>query len=292
MNDAGEPVDFNEYAYLRTHQDVRDAVSRGEFSSGREHFEKFGRAEGRIANRFLTSERLHFLQDYRSLVARLMREHPDDHPTAMARAVGSPTIAHFEQVGRRQARFLLKEGLCAGMHIYDLGCGSGRTALGLRLAGWTGRYTGSDIVEPLIAYAKQKNENFDFYLHEDFSARAEDATIDLFFAWSLFTHLNPEETYLYLEDARRVLTSGGLLMFSFLEPAIDWHWQLFKDRVLQIRHGVRPAHLDYFFDRNFIRMIADDLGLRILKFIDGDDEAATDMGNFGQSVAILKKAET
>jgi SAM-dependent methyltransferase len=292
MTNPPDPAGFNEYAYLRTHRDVCDAVSRGEFASGREHFEKFGRAEGRIANRFLTAERLHFLYDYRKLVAKLIDEHPDDRPTAMARAVGSPTAAHFEQVGRRQAAFLLKEGLGDGMHVYDLGCGSGRTAFGLRLAGWRGRYTGSDIVEPLIAYARQTNENFDFYLHEDFSARAEDATIDLFFAWSLFTHLNPEETYLYLEDAWRVLKSGGLLMFSFLEPSIAWHWQLFKDRVVQIRHGVRPAHLDYFFDRAFIRMIAEDIGFTILKFTDGDDETATAMGNFGQSVVILKKTET
>ena len=280
---------FNEFAYLRTHPDVSDAVSKGEFSSGWEHFEKFGRAEGRIANRFLTPERLHFLHDYRTLVAKLIDEHPNDHETAMAKAVGSPSVEHFKQVGLRQAALLFKEGLCEGMRIYDLGCGAGRTALGLKLAGWRGYYTGSDIVEPLIEYARQANENFDFFVHEDFSARAGDESIEIFFAWSVFTHLNPEETYLYLEDARRVLTPAGRLMFSFLEPTKALHWQIFKDRIVQMRHGVRPAHLDYFFDRKFVELIATDIGFKIVKYIDGDDETATPMGAFGQSIVILEK---
>jgi SAM-dependent methyltransferase len=282
-------IDFNEFAYLRTHRDVKDAVARGEFASGWEHFEKFGRSEGRIANRFLTVDRLHFLHDYRSLVAKLIDAHPDDHATAMAKAVGSPSVAHYEHVASRQAAFLLKEGLSDDMCVYDLGCGSGRTALGLKVSGWRGSYTGSDIVEPLIAFAQSNHPSYDFFVHEDFSMRADDVTIDLLFAWSLFTHLNPEETYLYLEDAKRVLKPKGRLMFSFLEPSIPWHWKLFKDRVVQIAHGVKPAHLDYFFDRKFIEIISQDLGLKIHKFIDGDDETATQMGSFGQSVVILEK---
>jgi len=292
MEHDEKPINFNEFAYLRTHRDVQDAVARGEFASGWEHFEQFGRAEGRIANRFLTVERLHFLHDYRSLVAKLIDAHPDDHATAMAKAVGSPSVTHYEHVAERQAAFLLKEGLIEGMRVYDLGCGSGRTALGLKLSDWRGSYTGSDIVEPLITFAKTNHPNYDFFLHEDFSVRAEDATIDLLFAWSLFTHLNPEETYLYLQDAKRVLAPKGRLMFSFLEPLIPWHWQLFKDRVVQIAHGVKPAHLDYFFDRKFIEMISHDLGFEIIKFIDGDDETATPMGSFGQSVVIMEKLET
>ena len=281
---------FNEFAYLRTHRDVKEAVARGEFASGWEHFEKYGRAEGRVANRFFTSERLHFLDDYRRLVEKLINQYPHDHATAMAIAVGSPSVEHFEQVALRQAAFLIKEGLVNGMRIYDLGCGSGRTAHGLNLSGWEGHYTGSDIVESLIAFARSKNPAHEFYVHEDFSVRAEDQTLDLLFAFSLFTHLNPEESYLYIEDAARALKPNGILIFSFLETAMPWHWKLFKDRVIQMAHGVRPAHLDYFFDRKFIEMICQDLGFNILKFIDGDDETATPMGAFGQSVVIVNKA--
>ena len=41
------PPHFNEELYLRLNPDVRLAVAAGNFSSGREHFDRYGRAEGR-----------------------------------------------------------------------------------------------------------------------------------------------------------------------------------------------------------------------------------------------------
>lgn len=38
---------FDEGEYLRCHRDVRRAVFRGEFESGFEHYQRFGRREGR-----------------------------------------------------------------------------------------------------------------------------------------------------------------------------------------------------------------------------------------------------
>ena len=48
---------------------------------------------------------------------------------------------------------------------------------------------------------------------------APDACADMVCAFSVFTHLLHTETYLYLEDIRRVLRPGGRLVFSFLEFA-------------------------------------------------------------------------
>lgn len=44
-NEAG--ISFDEEIYLRLNADVRRAVASGKFSSGRDHFERFGRREGR-----------------------------------------------------------------------------------------------------------------------------------------------------------------------------------------------------------------------------------------------------
>ena len=44
---APEPPDFDEQIYLRLNPDVLLAVAAGKFSSGLEHYERFGRAEGR-----------------------------------------------------------------------------------------------------------------------------------------------------------------------------------------------------------------------------------------------------
>ncbi len=40
-------VVFDEYEYLRCNRDVRRAVSRGEFESGLQHFQRHGRRENR-----------------------------------------------------------------------------------------------------------------------------------------------------------------------------------------------------------------------------------------------------
>jgi hypothetical protein len=48
---GNEIKDFNEAVYLKTYKDVADAVKKGYFGSGLEHFIKFGRAEGRLQTR-------------------------------------------------------------------------------------------------------------------------------------------------------------------------------------------------------------------------------------------------
>ncbi|WP_026440640.1 glycosyltransferase family protein [Acidocella facilis] len=46
---APVPPDFDEQTYLRLNPDVLVAVAEGKFRSGREHYEHYGRAEGRLA---------------------------------------------------------------------------------------------------------------------------------------------------------------------------------------------------------------------------------------------------
>jgi len=47
MAGRATPLDFDEAFYLAVHADVRDAVLRGDFCCGYEHFCHHGRAEGR-----------------------------------------------------------------------------------------------------------------------------------------------------------------------------------------------------------------------------------------------------
>lgn len=43
-----EAVSFDEAEYLRRYPDVVEAIERGKYRSGREHYERYGRAEGRV----------------------------------------------------------------------------------------------------------------------------------------------------------------------------------------------------------------------------------------------------
>ena len=44
-------LEFNEAAYLAANPDVAVAISNGSFHSGREHYQKYGKGEGRMLKR-------------------------------------------------------------------------------------------------------------------------------------------------------------------------------------------------------------------------------------------------
>lgn len=51
--------DFDEKSYLERYSDVAAALRKGEYPSGRAHFDIYGRAEGRIGTSMVTPERAH-----------------------------------------------------------------------------------------------------------------------------------------------------------------------------------------------------------------------------------------
>ncbi len=278
---------FSEFIYLRLNPDVADAVLTGKWQSGLLHYEKAGAKEGRLISRW--SKQLHFINDYRGLVRRLINENPGNIDLAMSIAIGSPSLESFNLFGDCQYHILKRCGLEDGMRIYDLACGSGRTAQALARNKWRGIYKGADIIDELIDFSRSKQPDYDFFLHFDFSINSKDEELDMVFAWSLFTHLLPEESFVYMRDAHRALKPGGRLIFSFLEVDQEKHWNIFMSRVNQISSGKAPVHLDYIFDRKMIDRISDSIGFKSKFYVDGDDLEFTKFGAFGQSLAIFTK---
>lgn len=84
----------------------------------------------------------HSASNYEALVAGLIAQYPRD--IAMARAIG--TVEEYVKTGDGQLAVLKFHGLQDGMSIYDLGCGSGRTAQALFRSGWKGQYRGADVL--------------------------------------------------------------------------------------------------------------------------------------------------
>ena len=173
----------------------------------------------------------HFVDDYERLVADLIATKPLDE--AISFAVGGG----YEAVGTIERDLLCWAGLRDGMALIDLGCGSGR------LASATGKslkieYIGVDIIQSLLDYAASRSPiNYQFILNRTLAIPAADDSADMVCAFSLFTHLLHSETYLYMEDAKRVLKSGGKLVFTFLEFVDPQHWPQFMGEV----NGRRPG---------------------------------------------------
>ncbi len=277
---------FNESSYLSLHKDVMLAVQRGYFKSGREHYEKHGKAEGRKVCRFDSES--HSIKDYSRLVSHLIATHPDNIDLAMAKAVGALTLGIYRDLGDRQYQVLRRFGLQEGHAIYDLACGSGRTASALQRHGWTGAYAGADIIPELVEYATQKNPEFRFFVHPDYSIRADDNSQDMIFAWSLFTHLQLEEIFLYSKDCLRALKPGGIFIFSFLTFKDQLHREHFLSRVKALENGIPSVHLDTFLNQEMIGILFTQLlGFRLVKFV--DDETASPSDKFGQALAIFQK---
>jgi 2-polyprenyl-3-methyl-5-hydroxy-6-metoxy-1,4-benzoquinol methylase len=222
----------------------------------------------------------HFVEDYEKYVARLVREYPLDE--AMAHAVGG----HYELFGAIEAGLLRALGLKDGMHLVDLGCGSGRLASALH-ASMKITYFGTDIVQQLLDYAKTRAPSYEFRRHRELGIPQRDGCADFVTAFSLFTHLLQAETYVYLEEAVRVLKPGGCIVFSFLEFAEPYHWATF----IHTRDTVKARtadHLNMFIERPSIEAWAGHLGVAVERYVD----ATTALGSenaLGQSVVLLRK---
>lgn len=220
------------------------------------------------------------VRDYRRLVAWLILRYPWDE--AMQRAVGGD----YAEMGAKQVAVLAEAGLADGDRVLDMGCGSGRLAHALSGC-FEVSYLGLDIVPELLAYARSRTPaSYRFELSETFAVPAVDASFDLACAFSLFTHLQHEETFLYLKEAARVLRPSGVLAFSFLEFAEPLHWREFDATVVQVAADKR-AHLNVFIERPVIALWAKRLGFEVERIV-GPGEASA-AGAIGQSVAILRR---
>lgn len=211
---------------------------------------------------------------YERHLDEMLRKHRGNRDLAFAQAIGADSVAMFEQQGDGHVAVLRHNGLRDGMAVFDLGCGSGRTAQALVRSGWTGSYTGADVIPRFVAYMQEKCPGYQGIVHDNSSIPMADASLDMLFHWSVFTHVTPEECYLYLKDIFRALKPGGTLVFSFLELTEPAHRRVFFNRVGWLAEGRRLPLLDTFLHRDWIVWWAEDLGFAPPTFTDGSDDAA------------------
>lgn len=133
---------------------------------------------------------------------------------------------------------------------------------------------------------------------EGFTIPEDDGRADIVCFFSVLTHLLHEQSYIYLQEVRRVLKPTGKIVFSFLESRIADHWNVFASTVGDV-YGEHP--LNVFISRDAIEAWASHLGLRVDVIQDGDKpdiplphpvvtEAGLVMkesGTLGQSVCVL-----
>jgi len=219
---------------------------------------------------------------------------------AMSAAVGG----NFTAFGKLEYYLLVQNGLKKNHTVIDVGCGSGRLAYELRNF-LTGKYIGIDVVKDLYKYAESicDRPDWTFYEAPGLQIPEKDDVADFVCFFSVFTHLLHEESYKYLEEAKRVVKPNGKIVVSFLDFTIPSHWLTFEN----VLADDRPDKvLNQFLSRDAIETWADHLGLKILAMHDGDKphiplsevvefddgRQMIESGNFGQSVCVFTKLQT
>ncbi len=208
---------------------------------------------------------------YERLIAAHIANHPGDRDLAFALAVGSLTVETFRQQGDGHVEVLKVHGLRDGMAIFDLGCGCGRTAQALARSGWRGSYTGTDIVTTLIDEFKAKCPDYTALVHRRPDLPVPDQSLDMVFHWSVFTHVPPEECYLYMADSHRAMKPGARMVFSFMEITEPAHQEVFFRRASGLTKNAPDPILDIFLHRDWITFWAKHIGFSEPEFTDGSD---------------------
>lgn len=167
--------------------------------------------------------------------------------------------------------------------VFDFGCGCGRLARLLLLQNVRPRrYLGVDINSRMIEWCANNltpfDSNFNFEYHDVFNPLlgqfntkrpyttlpGEDASFSLFLAYSVFTHLLPEQTEFYISEMSRLLKPGGIACTS---------WFFFDKRqfpMLQDFQNAMYINLEdptnaVIYDRVYFEALLEANGLRIIK---------------------------
>lgn len=217
------------------------------------------------------------------------------HDEIMHQAVGGA----FEIVGALERELLIQQGLRPDGYVVDVGCGSGRLAQPLAEY-LRGRYLGVDVAPQLLDYAKTlvNRPEWRFEVANGFTIPEEDGQADMVCFFSVLTHLRHEESYLYLQEARRVLKPEGKIVFSFLEFSNPVNWEVFQHNINAIG---ADEPLNQFISVDAIKVWAYHLGLTVLSINKAgqiqlpkpvrlaNGQIVKGKHFFGQSICVLSK---
>jgi ubiquinone/menaquinone biosynthesis C-methylase UbiE len=254
------------------------------------------KAFGKIFNKGNAQQKIS-KTDYHATYAQHLKTLKSHHSydRAMKLAVGG----EFEATGILERQALIHFGLKKGDYLIDVGCGSGRLALPLSEY-LTGRYLGIDIMPELVQYARKlvPRPDWSFEVAEGLSIPEKDNSADIVCFFSVFTHLLHEQSYLYLQEAKRVLKPSGTIVFSFLDFTLPQHWTVFEANLREVNMG---THLNMFMSKDAIPVWAEHLNLKVQHIQDGDKgyiplpspvklengDIMSGLGTMGQSVCVL-----
>jgi ubiquinone/menaquinone biosynthesis C-methylase UbiE len=166
-----------------------------------------------------------------------------DPVSAMACVAGTSDLDEFMQSGASTA-LTIREALQVSESdvVLEIGCGVGR--VGYFLAPICRKWIGADISSNMLKYAAEnlrKFENIELVSLTSSNLRKfSDGSTDKIYCSTVFMHLDEWDRFRYVQEAWRVLRSGGACFFDNINLAGELGWAVFED-VLAIDPARRCA---------------------------------------------------
>ena len=229
---------------------------------------------------------------YEALYDRLAKETPPET------SIGD---GDYELIGAIELGLLQQEGLRPSSTVVDFGCGTGRLAIHLVPYLASGEYMGIDISETMLGHAADnvrarcgaasararycKQTTPDFVLPP--------ASVDLFCAFSVFTHMEHEDTFRYLKSIHSLLRPGGKLLLSCLPISLGVSKRIFLDEA-GLEPDARWAKVrNIVTTTEFMGTLAGMAGWDFVRWYGGDEPNVTVAGRgtyaLGQSTLVLRR---
>lgn len=203
--------------------------------------------------------------------------------------IGSVELAVLRACGLRQAHTLV-----------DWGCGTGRLAV-KAIPFLTGAYVGIDIAEAMIDRGRRNATAICpeprcvvTWLHENRrSFPLPDGSVDMICAFSVFTHMEHEDAFAYLVDARRIAKADGRFVYSCLPLELDYARRVFGDSAALDVSDRWATQRNVVTSRELMDEIATLAGWKPIRWYRGDrSKFRLPDGSrepLGQSVCVLSK---
>jgi SAM-dependent methyltransferase len=249
----------------------------------------------------------HPLAVTRALVARYrgMHDYEALYANVAALALSDEDLVgpgDFDRVGAIELAILREAGLEPHHVLVDFGCGAGRLALHAVPFLDRGEYVGIDISRHALRRAAANLAQLQpppschvSWLHNvETSFPLGDGVADLICAFSVFTHVEHEDTFRYLADAVRVVRGGGRFVFSCLPLELEVSREVFlESAALPLQKRWRRVR-NVTTSRGMIDAVSALAGWRVVDWYDGDEPRWSIAGSsepamLGQSICVLER---
>ena len=201
-----------------------------------------------------------------------------------------------DSVGIAELDALILAGMTPKSRVFDFGCGTGRLAKFAIPFLEDGKYFGSDISSEMLRIFENeiKDKKGQHLYHQvGFEFPKVGDCVDFIAAFSVFTHMEPEDAFGYLKSMHSISSSETKLVVSILDIESTLGRHVFQNQAAIPFDQRWRAVRNFVTSKDFFECIAHLAGWELQEWITDENQEfqgsarATGTYRFGQCIAIL-----